>query len=329
MTTELQNETEPLLVDDLTEKELEYKPKQLTIEEWSSYLQNASERRRNNLESAAELAIIINNRNKYRASGIYREKLDRSYLQNDSYEVRKAKAEQLNGCQFKPARAYKSKRWGDAIPHYIEGHRADSCGPCDGQVARIRQNLSIFGMTWMAQLISVFGVLIYLFSAEWLLTAVFLLLLLVVLPQFRKKFQHLDFFQFNRHTGLVKTPHCLFRRSFYIPHEDLTYYCGETIRGARLGGSMGAGQVRVTQVPKRFYLFTPSFNLFIGGISKEHWLDLIAFMDTTKPVARDIHESIEEYFTKDSNAIGNGPFPEVMKPYLDADDKQINRQEVW
>lgn len=332
MTIEYDNEAEPLLVNNLTEEEISFKPEQLTLEEWRSHLQNASERGRKNLERAVQLAIRYKNRRKYSASGVNREKLDRSYLHHDSYEVRKAKAEQLNGCQFKAAKVYKPykwQNWGDPLASTIKESIPYDLGFCDGKTTTLQVNLSFWAMVTIFQVVLFITAIFNLFEQQWLMSVVYGLFSILGCNYLRKKLHSLDFFQFNRHTGLVKTPHSLLRRSFYIPYEDLVCYSGTTIQGARSGGSVGTAKIRVTQVPKRFYFFTPSFILAKGGISDEHWVLIHEFMDTTKPLKMGVNEHIESCYIENRNIAGDGPFPEVMKPYLDADDKQVNRQEVW
>ncbi|WP_448565322.1 hypothetical protein [Thalassotalea ganghwensis] len=83
------------------------------------------------------------------------------------------------------------------------------------------------------------------------------------------------------------------------------------------------------KTPKRFYLKTPEFILRMGGLSQPCWAGYYEFMDITKPVNDHLHESIEYYYSIDRNALETGPFPEEMKPYLDAEDGQVNREEVW
>ncbi|MCJ8321141.1 MAG: hypothetical protein MJK12_15990 [Colwellia sp.] len=319
-------------MNELSEEETSFKPEQLTIEEWDSHLQNSSERGRKNLKRAAQLAIRSKNRRKYSASGVNREELDRSYLHHDNYEVRKAKAEQLNGCQFKPAKSYKPyiwQNWRGPLPSKIKEFIPIGLGFCDGKTTTLQVNLSFWAMVTILQVVLFITAIVYLSDFQWFTGIVCGLLSIWGCNYLRKKLHPLDYFQFNRHTGLVKTPHSLLRCSFYIPYEDLACYSGTTIQGARSGGSVGTEKIRVTQIPKRYYLFTPSFILAKGGISDEHWVLIHEFMDTTKPLKSCVNEHIESYYIKDSNVAGDGPFPEEMKPYLDPDDKQVNRWHVW
>ena len=138
-----------------------------------------------------------------------------------------------------------------------------------------------------------------------------------------------DQFVFNRHTGLVKAPHNWWRRSFYIPYEDIECYDGGIVRSTRGGGARGTSKFRCLKTPKRYYLKTPEFISRFGGIHQNTWAAYLEFMDISIPINKRLHKSIEHYYTCDKNTLETGPFPEVMKQCLDAEDKQINRREVW
>ncbi len=57
--------------------------------------------------------------------------------------------------------------------------------------------------------------------------------------------------------------------------------------------------------------------------------DHLGLKDSVQDVDKMLNLSIEHYFTIDKNVLETGPFPEVMKVYLDPEDKQVNRLEVW
>jgi hypothetical protein len=88
-----------------------------------------------NPERANELDERSKNRRKYSSSGVYYEKLPKNYLHNESYEIRLAKAEALNGCKFRPAREYKSKRWGYPVNREQRNNGDGHANNCDGQSA--------------------------------------------------------------------------------------------------------------------------------------------------------------------------------------------------
>ncbi|MCP4322651.1 MAG: hypothetical protein GY787_12555 [Alteromonadales bacterium] len=340
-----------LAENELSEEELSFKPDQLTLEEWQAYLLDGekkdwrevydgecefeSEYSRKEmrivwLSSAANFALRFKNRDKYRTSEDYYEDIDNSYLHHDNYETRKAKAEQLNGCQFKTAKPYKQFKWltwGAAVEPDKSAY--SSLVNCDGKTATLAANLSFWALTTLLQIVLFITALSYLFTANWLLGLSLTVVSIWGCNYLRKKLRPLDFFLFNRHTGLVRTPQCLFRRPFYLPFEDLQCYIGSTSRGARIGGKMGTAKIRATQIPKRFYLFTPSFILQLGGISGDDWNAIINFMDTSEAVNDSMYEYIEYYYRIDTNVAGDGSFPEELKAYIDPDDNQVNKWEVW
>jgi hypothetical protein len=55
----------------------------------------------------------------------------------------------------------------------------------------------------------------------------------------------------------------------------------------------------------------------------------LGLKDSVQDVDKMLNLSIEHYLTIDKNALETGPFPEVMKVYLDPEDKQVNRLDVW
>ncbi|MCF6443037.1 hypothetical protein L1077_26790 [Pseudoalteromonas luteoviolacea] len=142
-----------------------------------------------------------------------------------------------------------------------------------------------------------------------------------------EKLDWLDKIEFNRHTGLVRTSHTLLRRPFYAPIEDVEMCEGPIIQAARGGGEMGTGGLVLTKYPAKFW-WRPTIATF-GGMETDHWTAILKFMDINEPIHRDVHLSIEEHYKKDKNAMGTGPFPEVMKKYIDPEDKQVSRWKVW
>ncbi|KZN77041.1 hypothetical protein N481_26340, partial [Pseudoalteromonas luteoviolacea S4047-1] len=137
----------------------------------------------------------------------------------------------------------------------------------------------------------------------------------------------IDKIEFNRHTGLVRMPFSFLRRRFYVPIEDIELCEGPVVQAARGGGEMATGSLVLTKYPKRYW-FRPTITVF-GGMEQEHWASIVRFMDISQPIHRHIHRTIEDHFRDNKNAMGTGSFPESMKKYLDAEDKQINRFEVW
>ncbi|MCF6443032.1 hypothetical protein L1077_26765 [Pseudoalteromonas luteoviolacea] len=265
---------------------------------------------------------------KYQTTGVYYEELSKQYLHHQSHEERLAKAAELNGCDFKKSNLkneeFVSREHTD-IDHHV--------GLCDGQVAAIRRAPGIWLVCIFLNVIlfavGFGGLLIGLLSGPlWLIA---FSPLMVASPwglyKFWEKFDWLDKLEFNRHTGLVRTSHTLLRRPFYIPIEDIELCQGPVVKNARGGGEMPTGSLVFTQYPSKFW-WRPSIVL-LGGMEKEHWTALNKFMDISQPIHMDVQRSIEEHFQKDKNAMGTGPFPESMKKYLDAEDKQINRFEVW
>ncbi len=52
-------------------------------------------------------------------------------------------------------------------------------------------------------------------------------------------------------------------------------------------------------------------------------------MDTSEAVNDSMYEYIEYYYRIDTNVAGDGSFPEELKAYIDPDDNQVNKWEVW
>ncbi|WP_052262397.1 hypothetical protein [Pseudoalteromonas luteoviolacea] len=276
-----------------------------------------------------EIEKKSDNEDKYIKQGKYFESLNKDHLHHQSYEERLAKATELNGCDFKKStfknEAFVSREHTD-IDHYI--------GWCDGQVVGIRRAPGI----WLVCLL--IGCILFICGGAALLFGItsgpiwliFFTPLAIAGPWFAdqvlwKNLDWLDKIEFNRHTGLVRTSHTLLRRPFYIPIEDIELCQGPVVKNARGSGEIPTGSLVLTKYPAKFW-WRPSL-VILGGMEKDHWTAIIKFMDISQPIHMNIQESIEEHFKKDKNAMGTGPFPESMKKYLDAEDKQINRFEVW
>lgn len=268
----------------------------------------------------------------YRRRVGYYTKLPTPYLHNDDYKTRLTKAEALNGCKFKDAKPYSSKRWGEPMSHNYKdeiGRFRGLAGLGDGKIA-----VKEFGCGFRIVLLIV-QVFLFVVSFVVMIEDGFLIGLAVLLGAvfglywLRQRLFYFDVFIFNRHTGLVRTPHKWWRRSFYIPHEDLDCYDGGVVKSARGGAAHFVAKVRVKKIPKRFYLVTPQYLLSYGGLSQLTWASYMAFMDHTKPIEQVLYESIESHYKKNQNATLSGKFPEELKQYIDPDDKQICKDEVW
>lgn len=282
-----------------------------------------------NPEEAAEIDLRIKNKRKYKTSGIYYQEVAKDYLHQQSYEARLAKAEALNGCKFKASRPYKSKAWGEPMGRVLHDKRGGFGNLCDGQIATLGRLNGFVTSLFILQILSLISaVCIVPFVAPlWVIPLLFLLM--IGMNYFKNVVRCYDQFVFERHTGLIKTPHNWFRRSFYIPYEDIECYDGGTVKSARGGGARETAKIRCLKTPKRFYLFTPQFILRFGGLDQGGWAGYLEFMDIDTPVNSCLHKSIEYYYSVDKNPLETGPFPEVMKQYFDPDDVQVNRENVW
>ncbi|MBH0033609.1 hypothetical protein I6F43_02700 [Pseudoalteromonas sp. NZS71_1] len=280
----------------------------------------------------------------------YEEQLPRDYLHKDSYETRLKKAEALNGCRFK-ARTFKSKRFTDEYAaelkspnrgSTLEGHWVESDGK---QLA-----ISWFGgwsnlFTALSFLLMVAAVLFFFVDLgvigfvwedyRWVPFAIYAPMFIVgfYMLKHRAILAHRDNFYFNRHTGLVKTPYTLFRKPFYLPYEDIVCYgANERNVGSARGGSRVFVSLMVPlKYPKHYRFTKPTF--YVGGSNRE-WDSLayataMTFMDTSIPLGTHLYQSIEHYFKIDKDITEKHAFPEELKPYLDPDDCQVNRREVW
>ncbi|MEJ6498423.1 hypothetical protein [Pseudoalteromonas lipolytica] len=323
--------------------------KQLALDEEAEV--RLEEFRRDNPEKAAENRRRAENRSKYRKDRqTYNEQLPRDYLHQDSYETRLKKAEALNGCSFK-TRTFKSKRFTDQYAaelespnrgSTLEGHWVENDGK---QLA-----ISWFGgwsnlFTALSFLLMVAAVMFFFVDLvvigfvwgdyRWVPFAIYAPMFIVgfYMLKHRAILAHRDNFYFNRHTGLVKTPHTLFRKPFYLPYEDIVCY-GANQRN--VGSARGGSRVFVSlmvplKYPKHYRFTKPTF--YVGGSNRE-WDSLayataMTFMDTSIPLGTHLYQSIEHYFKIDKDITEKHGFPEELKPYLDPVDCQVNREAVW
>ena len=306
---------------------------------------------RDNPEKAAEIDIRAENKVKYRKnSQTYNEQLPRDYLHQDSYETRLKKAEALNGCSFK-TRTFKSKRFTDQYAaelespdsgSTLEGHWVENDGKqlaisWFGGWSNLFTALGFFFETlaFMVFLFHVYALIANRFEYFWVMASIYVTLfsLGLFILKHRAILAHRDNFYFNRHTGLVKTPHTLFRKPFYLPYEDIVCY-GANQRN--VGSARGGSRVFVSLMvplnyPKHYRFTKPTF--YVGGSNRE-WDSLayataMTFMDTSIPLGTHLYQSIEHYFKIDKDITEKHGFPEELKPYLDPVDCQVNREAVW
>ncbi|WP_231611918.1 dolichyl-diphosphooligosaccharide--protein glycosyltransferase subunit 2 [Pseudoalteromonas sp. NZS100_1] len=323
--------------------------KQLALDEEA--VVRREEFRKNNPEKVAEIRKRTRNERRYRDNrATYKERLPRDYLHKDRYETRLKKAEALNGCRFK-TRTFKSKRFTDEYAaelkspnrgSTLEGHWVESDGK---QLA-----ISWFGgwsnlFTALSFLLMVAAVMFFFVDLvvigfvwgdyRWVPFAIYAPMFIVgfYMLKHRAILAHRDNFYFNRHTGLVKTPHTLFRKPFYLPYEDIVCYgANERNVGSARGGSRVFVSLMVPlKYPKHYRFTKPTF--YVGGSNRE-WDSLayataMTFMDTSIPLGTHLYQSIEHYFKIDKDITEKHTFPEELKPYLDPDDCQVNRHEVW
>jgi len=323
--------------------------KQLALDEEAEV--RIEEFRKNNPEEMAEIERRNENKSKYFDDReTYKAQLPRDYLHKDSYETRLKKAEALNGCSFK-TRTFKSKRFTDQYEaelefpdsgSTLEGHWVESDGK---QLA-----ISWFGgwsnlFTALSFLLMVAAVMFFFVDLvvigfvwgdyRWVPFAIYAPMFIVgfYMLKHRAILAHRDNFYFNRHTGLVKTPHTLFRKPFYLPYEDIVCY-GANQRN--VGSARGGSRVFVSlmvplKYPKHYRFTKPTF--YVGGSNRD-WDSLayataMTFMDTSIPLGTHLYQSIEHYFKIDKDITEKHGFPEELKPYLDPVDCQVNREAVW
>jgi len=323
--------------------------KQLALDEKAEV--RLEEFRRDNPEKAAESRRRAENSSKYFDDRqTYTEQLPRDYLHQDSYETRLKKAEVLNGCSFK-TRTFKSKRFTDQYAAELESPNRGST--LEGHwVRNDGQQLAIswFGgwsnlFTALSFLLMVAAVM-FLFADlvvigfvwgdyRWVPFAIYAPMFIVgfYMHKHRAILSHRDKFYFNRHTGLVKTPHTLFRKPFYLPYEDIVCYgANERNVGSARGGSRVFVSLMVPlKYPKHYRFTKPTF--YVGGFNRQwdslQYATAMTFMDTSIPLGTHLYQSIEHYFKIDKDITEKHGFPEELKPYLDPVDCQVNREAVW
>ncbi|AOT10971.1 hypothetical protein [Pseudoalteromonas luteoviolacea] len=275
-----------------------------------------------------ELERRRKNRDKYYAQGVVYEELSKDHLHHQTYEQRLAKAAQLNGCEFKEAKPFK-KPFSSREHHGTDNH----IGWCDGQIVGIRRAPFWGGFCFLWFILCVYMLFFSVVNIVffWNFSYAYLIPVSILGPVAVHKIWEwgawIDKIEFNRHTGLVRMPFSFLRRRFYVPIEDIELCEGPVVQAARGGGEMATGSLVLTKYPKRYW-FRPTITVF-GGMEQEHWASIVRFMDISQPIHEDIHRTIEDHFRDNKNAMGTGPFPESMKKYLDAEDKQVNRRDVW
>ncbi|WP_259399274.1 hypothetical protein, partial [Pseudoalteromonas sp. SG43-7] len=272
----------------------------------------------------------------YRANSTkYRERLPRDYLHKDSYEARLKKAEALNGCGFK-TRTFKSKRFTDEYTAKLSS--PDSGSTLEGHWVRTDgQQLAIswFGgwsnlFTALSFLLMVFTFICFLSDLmiigfvwgdyRWVPFVIYMPLFIIgfYMHKHRAILSHRDKFYFNRHTGLVKTPHTLFRKPFYLPYEDIVCFgANERNVGSARGGSRVFVSLMVPlKYPKHYRLTKPTF--YVGGFNRQwdslQYATAMTFMDTSIPLGTHLYQSIEHYFKIDKDITEKHGFPEELKP---------------
>ncbi|MFK3861486.1 HMG-box domain-containing protein [Pseudoalteromonas rhizosphaerae] len=323
--------------------------KQLALDEEA--VVRREEFRKNNPEKAAEIRKRSENKSKYFDDRqTYREQLPRDYLHKDSYETRLKKAEALNGCGFK-TRTFKSKRFTDEYAAKLSS--PDSGSTLEGHWVRgDGQQLAIswFGgwsnlFTALSFLLMVSAVMFFFVDLvvigfvwgdyRWVPFVIYMPLFIIgfYMHKHRAILSHRDKFYFNRHTGLVKTPHTLFGKPFYLPYEDIVCFgANERNVGSARGGSRVFVSLMVPlKYPKHYRLTKPTF--YVGGFNREwdslQYATAMTFMDTSIPLGTHLYQSIEHYFKIDKDITEKHGFPEELKPYLDPTDCQVNREAVW
>ncbi|PAY01998.1 hypothetical protein CKO50_07235 [Pseudoalteromonas sp. HM-SA03] len=279
----------------------------------------------------AELEAYSDRRVGYCLSEAYYEDLTKDHLHNLSYEERLAKAEELNGCKFKEAKPCK-----DAFAPRDAFSGSSYPSQCDGQVVSVPRSPGLWSLRLHGLVLGpIIGVCLLVVSMtddslpvwhSWL--GLFLLTLFpLIMYKIGNAIRIVDAIEFNRHTGLVRTPYTLFRKPFYIPIEDLEFVVGPEIKNMRGSASMQTGYLSCRKYPDHYW-FGNRIGI-AGGGDVHDWSQMNRFMDITQPVDRYYYKAMEYTFKKNSNAHGNGPFPEVMKKYFDIDNCQINRMDVW
>ncbi|AUJ70072.1 hypothetical protein [Pseudoalteromonas sp. NC201] len=261
----------------------------------------------------------------------YYEDLPKDHLHNQSYKERLAKAEELNGCKFKEAKPCK-----DRFAPRDDFSGVSYPSQCDGRVVSVPRSPGLWSIRLHGLVLGpIIGICLLGVSMtddsmpawhSWL--GLFLLTAFpLIMYKIGNAIRIVDAIEFNRHTGLVRTPYTLFRKPFYIPIEDLEYVVGPEVKNMRGSASMQTGYLSCRKYPEHYW-FGNRIGIAGGGDTHD-WSQMNRFMDITQPINRYYYKAMEYTFKKNKNAHGNGPFPEVMKKYFDADDCQINRMEVW
>ncbi len=279
----------------------------------------------------AELEAYSDRRVGYCLSEAYYEDLTKDHLHNLSYKERLAKAEELNGCKFKEAKPCK-----DRFAPRDDFSGISYPSQCDGRVVSVPRSPGLWSLRLHGLVLGpIIGICLLGVSMtddsmpawhSWL--GLFLLTAFpLIMYKIGNAIRIVDAIEFNRHTGLVRTPYTLFRKPFYIPIEDLEYVVGPEVKNMRGSASMQTGYLSCRKYPEHYW-FGNRIGIAGGGDTHD-WSQMNRFMDITQPINRYYYKAMEYTFKKNRNAHGNGPFPEVMKKYFDADDCQVNRMEVW
>ncbi|MCF7512896.1 hypothetical protein L3V43_04670 [Pseudoalteromonas sp. L23] len=315
-------------IEDMTQEELDKYLKERAKERERYYREEATEEEKKVRE---EIREYVDRESKYLISGIYFEELSKDHLHNQSYKERLAKAEELNGCKFKDAKPCK-----DAFAPRDDFSGVSYPSQCDGRVVSVPRSPGLWSLRLHGLVLGpIIGICLLGVSMtddsmpawhSWL--GLFLLTAFpLIMYKLGNAIRIVDAIEFNRHTGLVRTPYTLFRKPFYIPIEDLEYVVGPEVKNMRGSASMQTGYLSCRKYPEHYW-FGNRIGIAGGGDTHD-WSQMNRFMDITQPINRYYYKAMEYTFKKNKNAHGNGSFPEVMKKYFDADDCQINRMEVW
>ncbi|ATD06400.1 hypothetical protein SIO17_05180 [Pseudoalteromonas piscicida] len=315
-------------IEEMTQEELEEIIKEGDKRRERYYQEEASEAEKKELE---EMQRYSERRLKYIREGNFYDALSKDYLHNQSYKERLAKAEELNGCKFKEAKPCK-----DRFAPRDDFSGVSYPSQCDGRVVSVPRSPGLWSIRLHGLVLGpIIGVCLLGVSMtddsmpawhSWL--GLFLLTAFpFIMYKIGNAIRIVDAIEFNRHTGLVRTPYTLFRKPFYIPIEDLEYVVGPEVKNMRGSASMQTGYLSCRKYPEHYW-FGNRIGIAGGGDTHD-WSQMNRFMDITQPIDEYYHSAMEYTFKKNRNAHGNGPFPEVMKKYFDADDCQVNRMEVW
>ncbi|MEQ3530812.1 hypothetical protein [Pseudoalteromonas sp. XMcav11-Q] len=315
-------------IEEMTQEELEEIIKEGDKRRERYYQEEASEAEKKELE---EMQRYSERRLKYIREGNFYDALSKDYLHNLSYKERLAKAEELNGCKFKEAKPCK-----DRFAPRDDFSGVSYPSQCDGRVVSVPRSPGLWSIRLHGLVLGpIIGICLLGVSMtddsmpawhSWL--GLFLLTAFpLIMYKIGNAIRIVDAIEFNRHTGLVRTPYTLFRKPFYIPIEDLEYVVGPEVKNMRGSASMQTGYLSCRKYPEHYW-FGNRIGIAGGGDAHD-WSQMNRFMDITQPIDEYYHSAMEYTFKKNKNAHGNGPFPEVMKKYFDADDCQVNRMEVW